>query len=232
MKASPSREAPSPSPKDLYERLQGHYGELGWWPADGPFQVMVGAVLTQRTAWRNVEMAMSRLVGAGIVDVDMLMALPVEDLEDLIRPSGTYRQKARRLRDLFSLVQTAAGGSVEAFLDRPVEGLREDLLSVRGIGPETADSIVLYAAKRPSFVVDAYTRRVLERVGIETGPSYEEVATWFTSRIPADSGLYGNYHATLVELAKDFCHKRPLCQGCPLADVCRTGRRASIFFER
>jgi endonuclease-3 related protein len=214
---------------DMYRRLHEHYGELDWWPARGPFQVMVGAVLTQRTAWRNVELAISRLDGAGIDTVDALMALSLEELEALIRPSGTYRQKARRLRGLFTLVQAFPEGSLEAFLDRPADELREDLLSVKGIGPETADSIILYAAKGPAFVVDAYTRRILERVGIRPGPSYDDVAAWFTADVPVDVDLYNNFHAALVELAKGFCRKRPVCHGCPLADVCQTGKGASVF---
>ena len=180
-------EPPGPTtPGEIYAALHAHYGDLEWWPAPGPFQVMVGAVLTQRTAWRNVEMAMERLEEAGIDGVDPLMALPIEELEGLIRSSGTYRQKARRLRDLFTTVLRTSDGSLETFLARPRDQIRQDLLSVNGIGPETADSIILYAAKQPVFVVDAYTKRILGRIGIETGPSYDEVAAWFMSGIDED----------------------------------------------
>ena len=219
---------PGPTtPGEIYAVLHAHYGDLEWWPAPGPFQVMVGAVLTQRTAWRNVEMAMERLEGAGIDGVDPLMALPVEELEALIRSSGTYRQKAHRLRDLFAMVQGTSGGSLETFLARPRDRMRSDLLSVNGIGPETADSIILYAAKQPVFVVDAYTRRVLGRIGIETGTSYDHVAAWFTRGIEEDVSIYNNYHAAMVELAKGYCRKEPRCDGCPLCSMCPTGGGAS-----
>jgi endonuclease-3 related protein len=212
------------TPGEIYAVLHAHYGDLEWWPAQGAFQVMVGAVLTQRTAWRNVEMAMERLEEAGIDGIDPLMALSAEELEPLIRSSGTYVQKARCLMALFAMVQRTSDGSLETFLAIPRDQLRSDLLSVKGIGPETADSIILYAAKQPVFVVDAYTRRILGRIGIEAAPSYDEVATWFTKGIEADAGIYNNYHAALVELAKGFCQKVPRCEGCPLQTICPTGR--------
>lgn len=215
-----SKGAASIDPRELLTRLYLNYGDLDWWPADGPFEVMVGAVLTQRTSWTNVERALSNLRAAGIDSPRRLMALPEDALEGLVRPSGTYRQKARRLRALFTLVEEAWGGSLEAFLDRPASQLREDLLGVTGIGPETADSIILYAAKRPVFVVDAYTLRILDRVGVEAGRSYDEVASWFTAGLPEDVDIFNNLHAMLVVLGKEHCRKRPSCPGCPLDDIC------------
>jgi endonuclease-3 related protein len=207
-------------PLELYSRLHARFGDLEWWPAEGPFEVMVGAVLTQRTAWSNVEKAMFNLGEAGVKDTEGLLRLPLQTLEDLIRPSGTYRQKARRLTDLFTAVASHEGGALEVFLDRPTAPLRAHLLSIKGIGPETADSIVLYAGGKPVFVVDAYTRRVLERLGVMTGGSYDDVARWFTDGLPEDVTLYNNFHAALVELAKEHCRKAPLCTGCPLQEVC------------
>ena len=225
-------EYPAPTgpttPGEIYAALHTHFGDLEWWPAQGPFQVIVGAVLTQRTAWRNVEMAMERLAEAGIDGVDPLMALPIEELEAMIRSSGTYRQKARSLRNVFTMVQGTSDGSLEAFLARPRHQMREDLLSVKGIGPETADSIILYAAKQPVFVVDAYTRRILGRLGIETGPSYDDVAAWFTRGIDEDVGIYNNYHAAMVELAKGYCRKEPMCGACPLCSMCLAGERVRL----
>ena len=213
-----------PSPLHIYGALLAHFGDLDWWPAEGPFEVMVGAVLTQRTAWRNVEVALANLKEAGVVDMVALLATSKADLEVLIRPSGTYRQKAIRIHDLFKTVNEKGEGSLRTFLDRPIGLLRADLIAVKGIGPETADSIVLYAAGKPSFVVDMYTRRVLTRLDIDAGRSYDEVARWFTDSIPKDAGLYNNYHAVLVELAKMHCRSLPLCKGCPLMAMCPTGR--------
>jgi endonuclease-3 related protein len=171
-----------------------------------------------------VEIALGNLRAASILDMTALLATSREDLEVLIRPSGTYRQKATRLLALFSVVDRKGGGSLAAFLDRPVDELREDLMAINGVGPETADSILLYAADRPVFVVDAYTRRVLGRMAIDPGRSYDDVARWFTRGIPPDAGLYNNYHAALVELAKAHCRPAPVCEGCPLLVMCPTGR--------
>ncbi len=223
MSEEPGEARGGPDPAGVYGLLHDRFGDLEWWPAAGPFEVMLGAVLTQRTAWRNVEIALSNLRGAGVVDMASLLALSERDLEVLIRPSGTYRQKATRLMDLFRMVDRVGGGSLEAFLELPLDRLRRVLLSVKGIGPETADSIILYAAGKPAFVVDGYTRRVLERIGVDAGRSYDDVARWFTDGLPADVDLYNNYHGTLVELAKAHCRVEPLCDGCPLLPICPTG---------
>ncbi|UCC94194.1 MAG: endonuclease III domain-containing protein [Thermoplasmata archaeon] len=208
----------------VYDALHARYGDLGWWPAESPFEVMVGAVLTQRTAWRNVEIALDNLRGSGVTDMASLLDTTTEELETLVRPSGTYRQKAARLKALFEHVDLVGDGSLEEYLDRPLETLREDLLSVNGIGPETADSIILYAADRPVFVVDAYTRRVLGRLDIDPGRSYDDVAGWFMDGLPRNADIYNNFHACLVELAKSHCRRDPSCRGCPLGPVCPTGR--------
>jgi len=206
-------------PRALYRALLGAYGELDWWPAEGPFEVMLGAVLTQRTSWTNVARALDRLGDAGIRSPEALLALDRAALESLVRPSGTYRQKAERLHALCTSVQAAGG--LDAFLSRPPEGLRHDLLAIRGIGPETADSIALYAAGAPVFVVDAYTRRLLSRLGVGVaGATYDEVAAWFTRSLGRDVGLYRNCHAVIVEHCKRSCRALPECPGCPLRRRC------------
>jgi endonuclease-3 related protein len=206
---------------EIYDRLYRAYGPQGWWPAETPFEVLVGAVLTQVTAWRNVERAISRLKAAAALSPEAIFRLPPGELEELIRPAGFFRQKARRLRALVELVLSQGG--VESLLSLPAEVLREKLLSLPGIGPETADSILLYAAGHPSFVVDAYTKRILHRLGLlpDPSPPYREVQKLFEEHLPRDANLYGEYHALLVRHAKEHCRARPRCPGCPLADLCR-----------
>lgn len=206
--------------REIYRRLYRAYGPQGWWPGDTPFEVMVGAVLTQATAWRNVERAIARLKAAGALSPEAMARLPQPELEELIRPAGFYRQKARRLRALVELIQ--ADGGVERLLSLPQGELRQELLSLPGLGPETADSIVLYAAGYPRFVVDAYTRRILHRLGLlpKREMPYEEVQALFEENLPPDPDLYGEYHALLVRHAKEHCRARPRCTGCPLSDLC------------
>ncbi|MCD5408187.1 endonuclease III domain-containing protein [Candidatus Bipolaricaulota bacterium] len=210
---------------EIYRRLLRAYGPQGWWPADTPFEVMVGALLTQATAWRNVERAIARLKEAGALSPKGIAALSQRRLEELIRPSGFFRQKARRLKALVELVLNQGG--VEGLLSLPPEELRETLLSVPGIGPETADSILLYAAGHPVFVVDAYTIRILTRLGLLGGEParYEEVQELFEKNLPPDPQLYAEYHALLVRHAKDHCRARPRCGGCPLGELCPASGR-------
>jgi endonuclease-3 related protein len=206
--------------EDIYRRLYRAYGPQHWWPGETPFEVMVGAVLTQATAWRNVERAIASLKRAGALTPEGIASLSEGELAALVRSAGFYRQKARRLRSLAEAVLRRGG--VEAFLSLPPDRLREELLSLNGIGPETADSIILYAAGYPTFVVDAYTRRILHRLGIlavEDAP-YEEVKRLFEESLPPDPDLYGEYHALLVRHAKEHCRARPRCEGCPLAPLC------------
>ena len=206
-------------PVELYGTLLVAYGELDWWPAEGPFEVMLGAVLTQRTSWANVERALDGLRGASIRDPEALLAMDREALEALVRPSGTYRQKAATLVGLCEAVHGAGG--LEVFLSAPVAPLRRALLGVLGIGPETADSILLYAAGDPVFVVDAYTRRLLRRLGIGAAEApYDEVAAWFARSLPREVGLYRNCHAVIVEHCKRRCRAVPDCPGCPLCARC------------
>lgn len=203
--------------EEAYERLFAAYGPQHWWPAETPFEVVVGAVLTQNTSWKNVERAIANLRGAGVLEVAPLFALAEEELQELIRPAGFFRVKATRLRNVLRLIVEEFEGSLEKLFELPTDELRARLLAVNGVGPETADSIVLYAAGRPRFVVDAYTRRVGERHGwLDGGESYDAVQALFESSLESDAKRFNEYHALIVEVAKQHCRTKPRCEGCPL----------------
>lgn len=205
----------------LFERLAEHYGPLHWWPADTPFEVVIGAFLTQNTAWRNVELAIAALRQAVPLTPRALHDLPRERLEELIRPAGFFRQKAHRLQLFAGHLLHRHAGDLAAMLQGPLDEVREQLLTQPGIGPETADSILLYAAGRPSFVVDAYTRRLLRHYGLLKGDEdYETIRGLFMRHLPADVDLFNEYHALIVEHCKTYCRKRPLCTSCPLRPHC------------
>ena len=202
---------------DIYRILFDHYGPREWWPAETPFEVVVGAILTQNTAWRNVEMAITNLKQFGPLAPEALFRLPEETLAEAIRPSGYYRQKGKRLRNFLAMLSDQFDCRLEALFDLPTETLREELLALSGIGPETADSILLYAAGRPVFVIDTYTIRILSRHELlpeET--SYAEAQQWVTDHLQEDVQLFNEFHALLVNVGKDFCRPRPKCSGCPL----------------
>jgi len=202
---------------DIYRILFDHYGPREWWPAETPFEVVVGAILTQNTAWKNVEKAIANLKQLGPLTPEALFRLPEETLAEAIRPSGYYRQKGKRLRNLLGMLSDRFECRLEALFDLPTETLREELLALSGIGPETADSILLYAAGRPVFVIDTYTIRILSRHELlpeET--SYAEAQQWVTDHLPEDVQLFNEFHALLVNVGKDFCRPRPKCPGCPL----------------
>jgi endonuclease III related protein len=206
---------------NVYERLLTAFGPQHWWPGESPFEVLVGAVLVQNTAWRNVERAIQNLRDAGLVEPRTLYAVPEQELAELIRPAGYFQVKARRLRNLLKLVVKQHDGSLEAMFRTDLATLREELLGVSGIGPETADAILLYAAGKPTFVVDTYTHRVLARhswIGYEA--DYHEIKDHFETSLPADATLYNEYHALLVRLGKEYCRKTaPKCDACPLFDM-------------
>lgn len=208
-----------------YDRLLAAFGPQHWWPGDGPFEVMVGAVLTQNTSWKNVERAITNLRDAGVMDPRRLYALAPDELAELIRPAGYYRLKEKRLRALLAYLVDRYDGSLEAMFRTDLGTLREELLAVHGIGPETADSILLYAGNLPTFVVDTYTHRVLARhgwIGYEAG--YDEIKDYFESTLPQDVALYNEYHALIVDVGKDYCRKtNPKCDTCPLADLLPEG---------
>jgi endonuclease-3 related protein len=201
----------------LYGLALGALGPQGWWPARNPFEVIVGAILAQHTAWRNAERALLRLREARALTPRRMAALSPARLARVIRPSGTYRGKARALRAFLMALRRDFGGQVSRLLRQPVEALRAWLLSVPGIGPETADCILLYAAGSPAFVADAYARRILARHGlIPFGAAYEVVRREGGARLPPDPSLQGELHALLVAVGKRFCRTVPWCSACPL----------------
>ncbi len=214
--------------RDVYERLSARYGPQRWWPGDGPFEVIVGAIPTQRTAWTNAEKALANLKRAGVLSPAAMMALPVLDLAELIRPSGFYRSKARKLRALLDLLFDRFAGDLDRLLAAPGEDLRTALLATHGIGAETGDAILLYAARRPFFVVDAYARRTFGRLGMRSeGDTYESWRRLFEGSLAPEAALFGEYHALIVAHGKDVCRAEPLCDSCVLAAACSTRRAAS-----
>ena len=206
---------------ELYTRLEDHFGPCNWWPGDTPFEIMVGAILTQNTNWTNVEKAIANLKAAGVLSLDAMLALPGEKLAELIRPAGYYNIKADRLRNFLELVGREWNGDLNRFLAQPVDELRESLLSVKGIGPETADSMILYAAEKPIFVVDAYTQRILARHNIiDDSYDYHQLQELFMDSLAEDVHLFNEFHALIVHCGKKFCKKsRPDCEHCPVAGL-------------
>jgi endonuclease-3 related protein len=216
----------TPALHAAYERLFAAFGPQRWWPGDSPFEIMVGAVLVQNTAWRNVERAIEQLRQAGVMEPAALYALPVDELAELIRPAGYYRLKAKRLRNLLAFVLEEYGGSLNAMFAADLTTLRQQLLAIQGIGPATADAILLYAGGLPTFVVDTYTHRILSRHGwIGYDADYHQIKDFFESNLPADAPLYNEYHALLVRVGKDYCRRSaPRCEGCPLVQMLPDGR--------
>jgi len=198
----------------LYEQLLKYFGRQNWWPTktkNKQFEIIVGAILTQNTAWRNVEKAIDNLIAKNLLDPKKIARAKKEKLAKLIKPAGYYNQKAERL------ILTA-----RFFTKTNSLPTREQLLAIKGIGPETADSILLYAFNKPYFVIDAYTRRILSRLGLIKGnENYTELQTLFHKSLPADQELFKEYHALLVELAKRFCRKKPRCASCPIRRLCK-----------
>lgn len=203
--------------REIYRRLLAAYGPQHWWPADSPSEVMIGAVLTQNTAWHSVERAMVNLRSHKLLSIPALYRIPQEELARLIRPAGYFRLKARRLKNLIDLVSGAYGGDLERMAKVATPELRAALLKVKGIGPETADSILLYAFRRPVFVVDAYTLRVVTGHGLlHFKATYRELQELFMEHLPPDEAMFNEYHALLVQVGKRHCRRTPSCPGCPL----------------
>ncbi len=210
--------------REVYDRLYAAYGPQHWWPGQTPFEVIVGAVLVQNTNWKNVERAIGNLREAGLLEPRRLAKVPLAELEELIRPAGYYRIKARRLRNLLEMIVRRYGGSLERMFSSPMDVLREELLQVPGIGPETADSILLYAGGFPTFVVDTYTHRVLARHGwIGFDADYYQIKEYFESQLEPDVQIFNEYHALLVRVGKLHCQRRPKCTGCPLEQMLPEG---------
>ncbi len=212
---------------DVYQRLFDAYGPQHWWPgAETPIEVCIGAILTQSAAWTNVELAMRRLRETGVLSLQGIHETPQEQLAQLVHSSGYFNVKARKLKAFAQHVYDHHNGELDVMLGQPWESLRTELLSIYGIGEETADDIVLYAANAPSFVVDAYTFRILTRLGAPAPEQrYESYRRLFMDALPPDAQLYNEYHALLDNLGKEVCRKRaPRCAECPLLEICPTGK--------
>jgi len=204
----------------IYRTLYQAYGPMHWWPGETPFEVMVGAILTQNTAWTNVEKAIQRLKEKRVLSSGGIHRLEKSQLASLIRPSGYYRIKADRLKAFVDFFFENYGGRVERMRNGDLGTLRQKLLGVKGIGPETADSILLYSLRKPIFVVDAYTRRVLSRHKLVPDDApYEEIQKLFMDLLPLDEKMFNEYHALFVHLGKTMCKKIPRCESCPINGI-------------
>ncbi|MFC1782342.1 endonuclease III domain-containing protein [Planctomycetota bacterium] len=202
---------------EIYKALLERYGVQGWWPGEGGFETMVGAVLTQNTNWGNVEKALQNLKEARVLTPEAIDDMAGEELAQLIKPAGYYNIKARRLKNLVGWFRGEYDGSIAALQGYSIEQLREELLGINGVGRETADSIILYAVGKCTFVVDSYTCRVLVRHGcIEAECTYDEVKEFCENRLPVETGLYNEFHALLVQVGKNHCKVRAQCSNCPL----------------
>ena len=210
---------------EVYRGLLDYYGPQHWWPARTDFEVVVGALLMQQTAWANVERALANLRDAGLLDAHALAASSVGTIRRHIRVAGLYRTKPGRLKAFCRHLVERCDGDLARYFGRPTEEVREDLLAQDGVGPETADSILLYAGRHPVFVVDAYTIRIGTRLGLFARAEYEAVQRVFESRLPRDVDLYREYHALLVAHAKRLCRPRPKCAACPLRTACAFARQ-------
>ncbi|MCK9276082.1 MAG: endonuclease III domain-containing protein [Syntrophales bacterium] len=204
----------------IYCAMNEKFGDLRWWPGETPFEVALGAILTQNTNWKNVEKAIERIRKENVLDEKRLYQMDRSDISELIRPAGYYNVKAERLKNFLEFLHLRYNGRMEAMVEEELWELRRQLLSVKGIGEETADSILLYGLNKPIFVVDAYTRRILanhEIIRVEW--SYREIQNLFMDNLPQESAFYKQYHALFVETAKRFCVKKPKCAECPLGEI-------------
>jgi len=230
------------SPKILYETLSKKFGKQNWWPidkeyhkknnSDPRFEIIIGAILTQNTAWSNVEKALNNLKSENIIDSKKISDLDIEYLKKMIKPSGFFNQKAKRLKNISSHLHNNYHDKIDDFFNRSVNEIRKELLSLNGIGPETADSILLYAGNKPVFVVDAYTKRISKRLPLKTNISYDEIQQYFEKNISKNYSkketpeIYNELHALIVELAKNYCKKKPDCKKCPLQKNCMHNKKS------
>ncbi len=204
----------------IYQKMFDALGPRHWWPGETPFEVVIGAILTQNTNWSNVEKAIKNLKTAGKLSPEAIHELPVTELAELIRPSGFFNVKAKRIKTFINWFFSRYNGSLTKMFAQDLGALREELLSVKGIGPETADSILLYAGNMPTFVVDAYTHRIFSRHELIPEESdYNEIKSFFEENLPRDVKLFNEYHALLVNIGKMFCKPKKVCEPCPLKDI-------------
>ncbi len=203
--------------QELFQKMLEAFGPQGWWPGETPFEVAVGAILTQNTNWNNVARAIGVLKDHDLLEPRALHDLPEAELARLIRPAGYYNIKARRIKNFLNFLANHFENSLDQMAAADLSALRPALLTIKGVGPETADSILLYALSKPTFVVDAYTFRILNRHGlIPEACAYEELRQWFMEHLPAQVDLYQEYHALLVRLGKEWCRPQPRCANCPV----------------
>lgn len=229
---NPNGKPGNSGPRPAYDLMRAAHGHQGWWPGETPFEVCVGAILTQNTSWRNVEKAIARLRARGVLNPEGMHALSEEALAELIRPAGCFHVKARRLRAFLHVLMEHHQGNLELLFGGETAVVRQRLLAISGIGPETADSMLLYAGRHPSFVVDAYTRRIFSRHGwCRTDMTYDELRSLCIAAL-TDHGvdrldLWQDYHAQIVAVGKDFCRpQEPRCNECPLRTLLPEGRPA------
>jgi len=205
---------------NIYQRLFHRFGQQHWWPGETPFEVAIGAILTQNTNWQNVEKAITNLKNAGILSPLGIRKVSAKRLAHLIRPAGYYNLKSARLKEFIGFLFKGYNGRLDFMRKQKTSSLRIELLNINGIGPETADSILLYALGKPIFVIDAYTRRIFSRhriISEDTG--YSEIQQFFMQSLPRSVKLFNEYHALLVKVGKEYCKRIPRCKGCPLAPL-------------
>jgi endonuclease-3 related protein len=224
------------TPQIIYTTLIKEFGNLKWWPmdleyhkkndSDPRYEVIVGAILTQNTAWSNVEKALDNLKSKNLLDIENISRIKLEQLKDYIKPSGFFNQKAKRLKDFTLFISKKYHGDLDNFFNKNLFDARGELLSINGIGPETADSILLYAGNKPIFVVDAYTKRINSRLPLIGNSSYDEIQSYFQRELSNTNQrndltqIYNELHALIVEFAKNYCKKKPDCKNCPLGKYC------------
>jgi len=220
----------------MFTALYVHFGDPHWWPGETPFEVCIGAILTQNTSWANVERGISNMKGKGLLDPFALLSAPIDELVTAVMPAGYHNRKAAYLRSFSSYLVERYGGHITSMGQVPTARLRDELLKMKGVGKETADSMLCYAFNRPVLVIDAYTHRVLERYygtswhlpGPGMKGSYAAVQGHLMEKLRGDALIYNRFHALIVLLAKDLCRKRPLCSDCPLRRFCDTGVEQTI----
>jgi len=206
---------------DFFESLLSYYGRQQWWPAENAFEVVIGAILTQNTVWTNVEKAIINLKTHRVLSPEKLEEIKEETLASLIKPTGFFNQKAKRIKTFLAFLNDKYNNSIERMAQVNFEVIRSELLAINGIGAETADSVLLYACNKPTFVVDAYTKRIFSRIGyIIESMSYEELKQWIETRIPKNVPLFNEFHALLVTHGKQYCKTKPRCLECPVKTQC------------
>jgi len=218
-----SHKYPKTSLLAIYQLLYERYGPQHWWPAETPLEMIIGAILTQSAAWTNVEKAIHNLKASSSLSIEGLRSLSQDELARLIYPSGYYNVKARKVKAFVEWLADRYSGDLDRMFALDIAKLRQELLSVHGVGEETADSVILYAAHKSIFVIDAYTRRLITRLGLAPQKeTYAAFQTLFMDNLPHDEALFNEYHALLVQHGKTVCRQAPLCTGCCLNHLCST----------